>query len=55
MATTAAADRARESGAYPIYTRFAQMIGTPLYMSPEQVEINAAATSTAWACCCTSC
>ena len=24
-----------------IYTRFAQMIGTPLYMSPEQVEINA--------------
>ena len=25
-----------------IYTRFTQMIGTPLYMSPEQVEINAA-------------
>ena len=24
-----------------IYTRFAQMIGTPLYMSPEQVELNA--------------
>ena len=24
-----------------IYTRFAQMIGTPLYMSPEQVEFNA--------------
>ena len=24
-----------------IYTRFAQMIGTPLYMSPEQVEVNA--------------
>jgi serine/threonine protein kinase/tetratricopeptide (TPR) repeat protein len=24
-----------------IYTRFAQMIGTPPYMSPEQVEINA--------------
>jgi eukaryotic-like serine/threonine-protein kinase len=24
-----------------IYTRFNQMIGTPLYMSPEQVEINA--------------
>jgi hypothetical protein len=23
------------------YTRFAQMIGTPLYMSPEQAEINA--------------
>ncbi len=25
-----------------VYTRFAQMIGTPLYMSPEQAEINAA-------------
>jgi serine/threonine protein kinase len=24
-----------------IYTRFAQMIGTPLYLSPEQAEINA--------------
>ena len=24
-----------------IYTRFTQMIGTPLYMSPEQTEINA--------------
>ena len=24
-----------------IYTRFAQMIGTPLYMSPEQAEMNA--------------
>ena len=24
-----------------IYTRFAQMIGTPLYMSPEQVELSA--------------
>jgi WD40 repeat protein/serine/threonine protein kinase len=24
-----------------IYTRFTQMIGTPLYMSPEQVELNA--------------
>jgi serine/threonine protein kinase/WD40 repeat protein len=23
-----------------VYTRFAQMIGTPLYMSPEQAEIN---------------
>src|SRR6516165_8267578 len=23
-----------------IYTRFAQMIGTPLYMSPEQAEVN---------------
>ena len=24
-----------------IYTRFSQMIGTPLYMSPEQAELNA--------------
>ncbi|QDT51781.1 Serine/threonine-protein kinase PknB [Symmachiella dynata] len=24
-----------------IYTRFAQMIGTPMYMSPEQAEMNA--------------
>jgi serine/threonine protein kinase/tetratricopeptide (TPR) repeat protein len=24
-----------------VYTRFAQMIGTPLYMSPEQAELNA--------------
>jgi serine/threonine protein kinase/WD40 repeat protein len=24
-----------------IYTRFAQMVGTPLYMSPEQAEVNA--------------
>ena len=24
-----------------VYTRFAQMIGTPLYMSPEQAEISA--------------
>src|SRR5262249_19032783 len=24
-----------------VYTAFAQMIGTPLYMSPEQAEINA--------------
>src|SRR5207344_2042936 len=23
-----------------IYTRFTQMIGTPLYMSPEQAEVN---------------
>ena len=39
-----------------IFTRFAQMIGTPLYMSPEQAELTPwmstpAATSTAWACC----
>jgi hypothetical protein len=43
-----------------IYTRFTQMIGTPLYMSPEQAEVNAldgtsAATSTPWACCSMSC
>jgi serine/threonine protein kinase len=24
-----------------VYTRFSQMIGTPLYMSPEQAEVNA--------------
>ncbi len=24
-----------------VYTRFTQMIGTPLYMSPEQAEVNA--------------
>src|SRR5205814_140931 len=24
-----------------IYTRFAQMVGTPLYMSPEQAELSA--------------
>jgi WD40 repeat protein len=24
-----------------VYTRFAQMVGTPLYMSPEQAEVNA--------------
>ena len=41
--------------------RFAEMIGTPLYMSPEQAEIKRPgrrhpdATSTRWACCCTSC
>ena len=23
-----------------IYTRLAQMVGTPLYMSPEQAEVN---------------
>ena len=42
-----------------IYTRLSQMIGTPLYMSPEQAEVNRwtwipAATFTAWVCCCTS-
>ena len=30
-----------------IYTRFTQMIGTPLYMSPEQAEINALDVDTA--------
>src|SRR5947207_7419417 len=27
--------------AQTLYTRFAQMVGTPLYMSPEQAELNA--------------
>ena len=43
-----------------LFTGHAQMIGTPLYMSPEQAEIAAwtstpAATSIRWACCCTNC
>ena len=43
-----------------LFTGFAQMIGTPLYMSPEQAGSRAwtsipAAISTAWACSCTSC
>ncbi len=43
-----------------IYTRFAQMIGTPLYMSPEQAEIkrldvDTRSDFTRWACCFTSC
>src|SRR5439155_16786524 len=25
---------------HSIYTRFAQMVGTPLYMSPEQAELS---------------
>jgi hypothetical protein len=29
-----------------IYTRFTQMIGTPMYMSPEQAEMNAFAVDT---------
>ena len=55
-ATGPAADRADRC-----YTGFAQMIGTPLYMSPEQAELNRArtstraATSTRWACCSTNC
>jgi serine/threonine protein kinase len=42
-------------------TAAAQMIGTPLYMSPEQVGLGRpwtstrGATSTRWVCCCTSC
>jgi len=36
-----------------LFTHFAQMIGTPLYMSPEQAEMNElvwtrAATFTPW-------
>ena len=42
-----------------LFTGFAQMIGTPLYMSPEQAELwrsisIRAATSIRWACCSTS-
>jgi serine/threonine protein kinase len=43
-----------------LFTQFAQMVGTPLYMSPEQAEMSGstwtrAATSTRSACCCTTC
>ena len=43
-----------------IYTRFAQILGTPLYMSPEQaemsgVDVDTRATSTPWASSFTSC
>jgi serine/threonine protein kinase len=43
-----------------LFTSFAQMIGTPLYMSPSRPNCRAltstrAATSTAWARSCTSC
>jgi serine/threonine protein kinase len=43
-----------------VYTQFQQMIGTPLYMSPEQAEMTRststrAATSTRSACCSTNC
>ena len=43
-----------------IYTQFEQMIGTPLYMSPEQAQMTPwtstpAATSTRWAYCSTNC
>ena len=43
-----------------LFTGFAQMIGTPLYMSPEQAEMSgqdadSAPIFTRWGCCCTSC
>jgi serine/threonine-protein kinase len=43
-----------------LYTVFSQLVGTPLYMSPEQAAsrgwtLTPAATSTPWACSCTSC
>jgi serine/threonine protein kinase len=42
-----------------LYTGFAQVIGTPLYMSPEQaalskVDVDTRATFIRWACCSTS-
>ncbi len=43
-----------------VFTRFQQFMGTPAYMRPEQAEmtsldVDTAATSTAWACCSTNC
>jgi serine/threonine-protein kinase len=43
-----------------IYTEFAQLVGTPMYMSPEQARCRAwtstpGATFTRWACCSMSC
>jgi eukaryotic-like serine/threonine-protein kinase len=50
----------RELTEKTIYTQYSQFIGTPAYMSPEQAEmsgldIDPVQTSTAWACCFTSC
>ncbi len=43
-----------------LFTQYGTMVGTLEYMSPEQAEMSAwapipVATSTRWACCCTSC
>ena len=44
-----------------VYTGFAQLVGTPLYMSPEQAELSGLDVDTRArrvrprACCCTSC
>ena len=43
-----------------LFTGFAQLVGTPLYMSPEQAGLSRqdripAVTSIAWAFCCTNC
>ena len=44
-----------------VFTGFGQMVGTPLYMSPEQAELNCLDVDTpqrhllAWGCCSTNC
>ena len=43
-----------------LFTGFAQLVGTPLYMSPEQAEMSGLDVDTrsdiySWACCSTSC